>query len=459
MTREGDPDTVAEHGGESENTPGERKAGAVLESTAALAREHGFDTLQVHAAQESADPATGARAVPIYLTSSFVFDSAAAARDRFAGTSPGYQYGRMHNPTVEAFANRVKALEGGEAAVALSSGQAATTATLLAITRPGAKLLLSREVFGGTFSVARKILQPWGCRVEPVEPTATAIEKAIDNDTIGVWVESIANPSGTVADIPAIAQATKQASVPLIVDNTFGAGGYLCRPLQQGANAVVHSATKWIGGHGTFIGGVVVDGGNFGWDEERFPAFHAKDGRGRSAVTSDPDAPLAARVYDLGLFTMGMTLSAHDAFLGLQGLETLSLRVARECQSALQLARWLETRPGVTRVVYPGLASHPSFEIAKRVLRNGFGAVLCFETDTVARAHAFLDRVRLASHLANIGDAKTVVINPWTTTHSSMSEDARRDAGVTPALIRVSVGVEDVEDLKADFAQALETRR
>lgn len=422
-------------------------------------KQRGFDTLQVHAAQEVADPATGARAVPIYLTSSFVFGSAREATDRFAGSSPGYQYGRMHNPTVEAFAKRVEALEGGEAAVALSSGQAATTATLLAIARPGANVVVSREVFGGTFSVARKILEPWGCSIKAVEPTAEAIAGAVDDETVGVWVESIANPSGTVADIPAIAKATKRVKLPLIVDNTFGACGYLCRPLEQGANAVVHSATKWIGGHGTFIGGVVVDGGSFEWDEERFPAFHKVDGRGRSAVGSGARAALAARVYDLGLFTMGMTLSAHDAFLGLQGLETLSLRVAKECASALELARWLRGVPGVERVVYPGLEDHPSHATARRVLRNGFGAVLCFETDTIERSRDFLDRVRLASHLANIGDSKTVVINPWTTTHSSMSEDARRSAGVTPGLIRVSVGVEDVEDLKADFAQALRAAR
>ncbi|MEX2535733.1 MAG: aminotransferase class I/II-fold pyridoxal phosphate-dependent enzyme [Trueperaceae bacterium] len=419
----------------------------------------GFDTLQVHAAQETADPTTGARAVPIYLTSSFVFASAADAQGRFAGTEPGYQYGRMHNPTVEAFARRVQALEGGAASVALSSGQAATTAILLAIARPGTNIVLSREVFGGTFSVARKVLEPWGCSVRPVAPEADAITEALDRDTVGVWVESIANPSGTVPDLPAVADAAHKANVPLIVDNTFGAGGYLCQPLEQGADAVVHSATKWIGGHGTFVGGVVVDGASFDWDQERYPAFHALDGRGRSPVTVGGKSALAARVHDLGLFTMGMTLSPHDAFLGLQGLETLSLRVARECASALELARWLEHQQGVARVVYPGLEHHPSHEVAKRVLRNGFGAVLCFETDTVERAHGFLDRVELASHLANIGDAKTVVINPWTTTHASMSEDARRAAGVTPALVRVSVGIEDLSDLKADFAQALDVPR
>jgi O-acetylhomoserine/O-acetylserine sulfhydrylase len=415
----------------------------------------GFETLQVHAGQETPDPATGARAVPIYLTSSFVFDSADDARSRFAGTSPGYQYGRMHNPTVEAFAERVRALEGGAAAVALSSGQAATTATLLSVARPGSNLVVSRELFGGTFSVARKVLEPWGCEVRAVAPDAASISAAIDGSTVSVWLESIANPSGTVPDLPTVAAATRRARVPLIVDNTFGAGGYLCRPLEHGADAVVHSATKWIGGHGTLVAGVMVDGGTFAWDEERFPAFHALDGRGRSPVLLGGAAALAARVHDLGLFTMGMTLSPHDAFLALQGLETLSLRVARECASALELSRWLEGQEGIRRVVYPGLEHHPSHESAKLVLRNGYGAVLCFETDTLERALGFLDRVKLASHLANIGDSKTVVINPWTTTHSGMSEEARRAAGVTPGLIRVSVGIEDPNDLKRDFAQAL----
>lgn len=417
--------------------------------------ERGFDTLQVHAGQETADPGSGARAVPVYLTSSYVFDSADDAAGRFAGTAPGNQYGRMHNPTVAAFAERVRALEGGAAAVAFSSGQAATTSALLAIARPGANLVVSRELFGGTFSVARKLLEPWGCQVRPVVPEAAAVSAAIDEKTAGIWVESIANPSGTVPDLPALANVANEVGVPLIVDNTFGAGGYLCRPLELGAHAVVHSATKWIGGHGTLVAGVLVDGGTFDWDEGRFPAFHARDGRGRSAVTTGGRSALAARVHDLGLFTMGMTLSPHSAFLALQGLETLSLRVARECASALELARWLERQDGVRRVTYPGLEHHPSHQTARKVLRNGFGAVLCFEADSVERTKGFLDGVRLASHLANIGDAKTVVINPWTTTHAGLSEEARREAGVTPELVRVSVGLEDLGDLEADFAQAL----
>ena len=413
-----------------------------------------FDTLQLHAGQEHPDPTTGARAVPIYATSSYCFESAEHAADVFSGAKEGNQYARMHNPTVAAFAERLTALEQGKAGIALSSGQAATTVTLFALARPGANFVVSRELFGGTFSVARKLLEPWGTTFKAVEPTAEAVAAAIDDNTVGVWLESIANPSCTVPDIAAVADAAHAQGVPLIVDNTWGCGGYLCQPLTLGADIVVHSATKWIGGHGTFVGGALVDGGSFDWASERFPAFGVPDSRGRTYL-SRSETPFALRAYDLGLFTMGMTLSPHSAFLGLQGLETLSLRVQRSCDSALALAKWLETHPAVRRVIYPGLPSHPSSEIAKKVLQNGFGAVVSFETVDAETTNTFLDNVQLASHLANIGDAKTVVINPWTTTHAGLPEPARRAAGVSPELVRLSVGLEGVEDLKQDFTQAL----
>lgn len=415
----------------------------------------GFATRQLHAGQERADPTTGARAVPIYATSSYVFESADHAEALYAGTERGNQYGRMHNPTVQAFVDRLVALEGGVSGVALASGQAATTATLLALARPGANLVASREMFGGTFSVFRKLLEPWGCELRVVVPTAEAVAAACDANTVGVWVETIANPSGTVPDLPRLAEAAHAAGAPLLVDNTWGCGGYLCRPLALGADAVVHSATKWIGGHGTFVGGAVVVGDGFAWDEARFPAFHAPDARGRSAVDKAGGAALGLRVYELGLFTMGMTLSPHDAFLALQGLETLSLRVDRSCASALELARWLEPLPEVRRVLYPGLPSHPSFEVAERLLGPGRGAVLALELATEADARAFLDALELVSHLANIGDAKSVAIHPWSTTHAPLPEEARRAAGVTPELVRLSVGLEDLADLRADLAQAL----
>ena len=415
-----------------------------------------FDTLSVHAGQKP-DPTTGSRAVPIYATASFTYESAEHAANLFAGEVSGNQYGRMHNPTVDVFVERLVALEAGVAGVGLSSGQAATTATLLALARPGGQVVVSSECFGGTFSVLRKLLEPWGCEVATVAPTPDAIQAAIRDETVGVWVETIANPSCSVPDIGAIAELCNGAGVPFVVDNTWGCGGYLCQPLALGADVVVHSATKWIGGHGTFVGGAIVEAGRFDWaaQPERFPAFVKPDTRGRSYVSRAPETAFTLRAYDLGLFTMGMTLSPYAASLALQGLETLPLRVQRSCDTTLALARWLEAQPEVKRVLYPGLPSHPSYETAQRTLSNGFGAVLSFEAKTPELAARFLDRVQLASHLANIGDAKTVVISPWTTTHAGLGEAARRDAGVTPELVRVSVGLEALPDLEADFSQAL----
>jgi O-acetylhomoserine/O-acetylserine sulfhydrylase len=424
--------------------------------------DYDFETLQLHAGQETSDEKTKARAVPIYATSSYTFDSADHAANIFAGNEKGNQYGRMHNPTVDAFVQRLVALEEGKAGVAFSSGQAATATALFALARPGTNFVVSRELFGGTFSVARKLLEPWGCKFITVDPTAEAIDAAIDDNTVGVWLETIANPSCTVPDIQAIADVSHAKGVPFIVDNTWGCGGYICQPIKLGADIVMHSATKWIGGHGTFIAGALIDAGTFDWTNERFPAFQKPDVRGKTYIDKAPETPFTSRAWDLGLFTMGMTLSPYAAFLALQGLETLSLRVQRSCESALELAKWLEQHESVKRVIYPGLSSHPSHEIAKRVLSTrGFsplyGAVLSFEAVDAHTTHTFLNNVKLASHLANIGDAKTVVINPWTTTHAGMAEEARRAAGVTPELIRVSVGLESVKDLKEDFAQALTT--
>jgi O-acetylhomoserine (thiol)-lyase len=393
--------------------------------------------------------------VPIYATSSYVFEDADHAARLFAGLAEGNQYGRMDNPTVQAFVDRIVALEGGKGGVGFSSGQAATTATLLSLAEPGKHVVFSREMFGGTYAVARKILEPWGCAWDAVDQTVDAIEAAIRDETVAVWVENITNPACTVPDIPAIAALCKERKVPFVVDNTWGCAGYLCRPLELGANIVVHSATKWIGGHGTFIGGALVDGGTFDWDHPNFPAFSKLDTRGRTYISREGALAFRLRAHDLGLFVMGMTLAPQSAFLGLQGLETLSLRVQRECDSALALARWLSEHPAVARVHYPGLEEHPSHAVAKRVLRNGFGAVLSFETKDDEGAKRFVNRVKIASHLANIGDAKTVVILPWYTTHSALEESARRAAGVTPALVRLSVGLEDLGDLKADLDQAL----
>ncbi|MBA2666210.1 MAG: O-acetylhomoserine aminocarboxypropyltransferase/cysteine synthase [Trueperaceae bacterium] len=413
-----------------------------------------FDTLQIHAGT-APDPTTGARAVPIYATSSYVFSSAAEAAELFGGEREGNQYARMHNPTTEVLAQRLTALEGGAAGVALASGQAASAATLLALAAPGASVVMSSEVFGGTYALFRKWLEPWGVRLITVAPTAEAVRAAADETTVAVWVETIANPSGSVPDLAAVAEAAHAAGAPFVVDNTWGCAGYLCRPFDHGADVVVHSATKWIGGHGTVVAGAMIDAGRFDWSAGRVPALLVPDAKGRTPLERFGATALAGRVFDLGLFTIGATLSPFASFLALQGLETLSLRVDRSCASALTLARSLRGRPGVRGVVYPGLEEHPSFAVASRVLRGGFGAVLGIDLGDVAGAHAFIDRLRLVSHLANIGDAKSVAIHPWTTTHQGLSEEARRAAGVTPGLVRLSVGLEDVADVERDLVQAL----
>jgi O-acetylhomoserine/O-acetylserine sulfhydrylase-like pyridoxal-dependent enzyme len=275
------------------------------------------------------------------------------------------------------------------------------------------------------------------------------------DDVAAVWVETIANPSCSVPDLPAIADAAHAGGAPLIVDNTWGCGGVLCRPIEHGADVVVHSATKWIGGHGTFIGGVVIDAGRFAFTPERHPAFFARDGRGRTALDRYGATPLAGRVHDLGLFTLGATLSPFAAFLGIQGTETLELRTRRSCETALTVARHLEGHPGVAAVRYAGLASHPSHEVARRVLQGGFGSVLALDLADQASAWRFLDALQLISMLANIGDAKSVAIHPWTTTHASIDEGARRAAGVHPGTVRLSFGLEDEADLIADLTAAL----
>ncbi|MCL4166507.1 UNVERIFIED_CONTAM: hypothetical protein GTU68_011797 [Idotea baltica] len=331
----------------------------------------------------------------------------------------------MNNPTVSVLEERIMALEKGAAAVAFCSGQAATTAILFALAQPNAHFVFSNQIFGGTTAVTRKILEPWGCTVTSVDPTADAIAAAIQDNTVGVWVETLANPSCTVPNLKAVSEVCKTKDVPFIVDNTWGCGGYICQPIDHGADIVMHSTTKWIGGHGTFIGGAT---------EKQHLVY----------------------VFTTWFFTMdGYDPSPFSAFQALQGLETLSLRVQRSCDTALELAKWLEVHPKIKAVHYAGLESHSCHEDAKATLQNGYGAVLSFETHDVQSAWGFLDKVTIVSHLANIGDAKTVAINCWTTTHGSLPEASKYAAGVTPELIRLSVGLESLADLKADIEQAL----
>jgi OAH/OAS sulfhydrylase len=422
-----------------------------------------FETLQVHAGQEPA-PGTNARAVPIYQSTSFTFEDSAHGARLFALEQLGNIYTRIMNPTTDVFERRVAALEGGAAGVATSSGQAAQLLALTTLAEAGNNIVSTRFLYGGTYNQFKVSLPRLGIDVRFVDgDDPAAYEKAIDARTKALYVETIGNPRFNVPDLPALAAAARRHGVPLVVDNTFGCAGRLCRPIEHGADIVVASATKLIGGHGTSIGGIIVDAGRFDWGNGRFPTF-TEPSPGYHGLrfwqTFGPGSPFgniafAIRARVEGLRDLGPCLSPFNAFLLLQGLETLSLRVDRHCENTLALAQWLETHPAVKWVSYPGLPSHPYHAQARSLLRNGYGAVLSFGIRGGREAgRAFIDSVRLASHLANVGDAKTLVIHPATTTHQQLSEEEQRLSGVTPDLVRVSVGLEHIEDIKEDFAQA-----
>jgi O-acetylhomoserine (thiol)-lyase len=422
-----------------------------------------FETLQVHAGQAPA-PGTNARAVPIYQSTSFTFDSAQHGAELFALESPGNIYTRISNPTTEVFEARMAALEGGVAAVATSSGQAAQFLALTTLCEAGDEIVASSNLYGGTYNQLKIALPRLGIRVRFVSgDDRGAFAPAITDRTRALYVETLGNPSFNVPDFEGLAELAAEHRIPLVVDNTFGCGGYLCRPIDHGAHIVVQSATKWIGGHGTSIGGVIVDSGRFDWISGRFPAFTDPAPGYHGLVFAEafgPDHPggnsaFAVRARVEGLRDLGPCLSPFNAFLLLQGLETLSLRVQRQADNTLELARWLDGLPAVAWVSYPGLESHPSHGRARKYLHNGFGAVLTFGIVGGTQAgRAFIDSVELASHLANVGDAKTLVIHPATTTHQQLTETERTASGVTPELIRVSVGLEHIDDIRADFEQA-----
>jgi len=424
-----------------------------------------FETLQVHAGQSPA-PGTNARAVPIYQTTSYTFDDAAHGARLFALEEFGNIYTRIMNPTTDVFEQRIAALEGGLAALAVSSGQAAQLIAVTTIAEAGDNIVSSSYLYGGTYNQFKVAFARLGIEARFVDgDDPSDFEALIDDRTKAVYLESIGNPRFNVPDIPAIAEAAHRNGAPLIVDNTFGAGGYLIRPIEHGADIVVASATKWIGGHGTSIGGVIVDSGSFDWRNGRFPAFGEPSPGYHGLVFADafgPDSPFgniafAIRARVEGLRDLGPALSPFNSFLFLQGLETLSLRAQRHVDNALELARWLEARDDVAWVEYPGLESHPYHENAKRLLRNGYGAVLTFGARGGAEtARRFIDSVELASHLANVGDAKTLVIHPNSTTHQQLTEEEQAAAGVRPDQIRVSVGIEHIDDIKADFEQAFD---
>lgn len=423
-----------------------------------------FETLQVHAGQDPA-PGTNARAVPIYQSTSYTFDDADHAARLFGLEEFGNIYTRIMNPTTDVFEKRIAALEGGVAAVATSSGQAAQLLAITTIAQAGDNIVASSNLYGGTYNQFKVAFPRLGIDVRFVEDDSPeSFEAAIGENTKAIYVESIANPSYRVPDFVALADVAHRNGIPLIVDNTFGCGGYIARPIEHGADIVVESATKWIGGHGTSIGGVVVDSGNFDWRGGKFPLFTEPSPSYHGLVFSDvfgPDGPFgniafAIRARVEGLRDLGAAQSPFNSFLLLQGLETLSLRVQRHVDNALELARWLDARDDVAWVTYPGLENHPTHETAKKYLTNGFGAVLSFGVEGgFEPAKTFVNSVELASHLANVGDAKTLVIHPASTTHQQLSADEQDAAGVRSDFIRVSVGIEHIEDIKADFEQAL----
>lgn len=426
-------------------------------------KKYHFDTLQLHAGQEI-DPITGARAVPIYQTSSYVFKNSEHAANLFGLKEFGNIYTRLMNPTTDVFEKRIAALEGGVAAVAVASGQAAQFIALNNILQEGDNFVSTSHLYGGTYNQFKVAFKRLGIQVrfaEGIEPHS--IEKQIDEKTKAIYLEAIGNPEFSVADFEAIARIAKSYDIPLVVDNTFGAAGFIFKPIKHGAAVVVASATKWIGGHGTSVGGVIVDGGNFNWGNGKFPQF-TEPSEGYHGLkfwdTFGSESPFgniafAIRARVEGLRDFGPALSPFNAFLLIQGLETLSLRVQRTLENTLAIAKWLEQKDEVEYVNYPGLISSKYHENAKKYLTNGFGGVLSFKVrGSIDNANSFVDELQLISHLANVGDAKTVIIHPASTTHEQLSLDEQISSGVIPGLLRLSVGIENIDDLKHDLEYA-----
>ncbi|WP_207492252.1 O-acetylhomoserine aminocarboxypropyltransferase/cysteine synthase family protein [Aridibaculum aurantiacum] len=426
-----------------------------------------FETLQLHAGQEI-DPTTNSRAVPVYQTTSYGFKNAEHAANLFGLKEFGNIYTRIMNPTTDVFEKRIAALEGGVAAVATGSGQAAQFLALNNILQAGDNFISTSYLYGGTYNQFKVAFKRLG--IEARFANGDDVESfvpLIDKNTKAIYLETIGNPRLNIPDFQKFVELAKEYDLPLVVDNTFGAGGYLFRPIEWGANIVVESATKWIGGHGTTIGGVIVDGGNYNWGNGKFPQFTEPsegyhglkfwDIFGEGNPLGLPNIAFAIRARVEGLRDFGTSQSPFNSFLLLQGIETLSLRVQRHVDNALALANWLEQHPLVEFVQYPGLKSSPYHELAQKYLVNGFGGVLNFgvKGDKV-NASKFIDSLKLVSHLANVGDAKTLAIHPASTTHEQLSAEEQLAAGVAPNQVRISVGLEHIEDIKADLEQAFE---
>lgn len=427
-------------------------------------KNYHFETLQVHSGQQP-DPTTGSRAVPIYQTSSYAFKDAQDGADLFALRKFGNIYTRLTNPTSAVFEERMAALELGSAAVATASGMAAQLLAINNLAQSGDNIISTSYVYGGTHSQFKVALKRFGIDVRFVDGDhVSGFAELIDKNTKAIYLETIGNPAFNIPDFEPIIELAHKHGIAVITDNTFGAGGYLCQPISWGVNVVTHSATKWIGGHGTSIGGVIIDGGNFNWGNGNYPAFSepSESYHGLNlwetfgSEGNFGNIAFAIRSRIDGLRDLGASQSPFNSFLLLQGLETLSLRVQRTVDNALEIAEWLSVHPKVESVNYPGLKSSPYHLLAKKYLRNGFGGVLSFRVKgDNSKISSVIDSLELISHLANVGDAKTLIIHPASTTHEQLSEPEQLRAGVYPNLLRLSVGIEHVEDIKADLESAL----
>lgn len=414
-----------------------------------------FETLQLHVGQEQPDPATDARAVPIYQTTSYVFRNSAHAADRFGLADAGNIYGRLTNSTQEVFEKRIAALEGGVAALALASGAAAITYTILALAQAGDHIVAQKTIYGGSYNLLAHTLPHYGIETTFVDAhNLQELEAAIQPNTKAVYLETLGNPNSDIPDLDAIAKIAHAHGVPLVVDNTFGTP-YLIRPIEHGADIVVHSATKFIGGHGTTLGGVIVDSGNFDWAAsgsygpiaDPNPSYH-----GISFVDAAGKAAFATYVRAILLRDTGATLSPFAAFLLLQGTETLSLRVERHAQNTQQVVQYLANHPQVEKVNHPSLPSHPDHELYERYFPQGGASIFTFDIKGGQKeAHAFIDNLEIFSLLANVADVKSLVIHPATTTHAQLSPEELADQGIKPTTIRLSIGTEHIDDLIADL--------
>ena len=417
-----------------------------------------FETLQLHAGQETPDPSTGARAVPIYQTAAYVFDSFDQAADRFALRDPGNIYSRLTNPTVTALETRAAALEGGTAALALASGAAAITYALQNLVQSGSHIVAQRTIYGGTYNLLAHTLPRQGVTTTFVDPLTESFADAVRDDTRAIFIETLGNPNSDVADIQAAAASAHRHGIPLVVDNTFGTP-YLIRPIEYGADIVVHSATKFLGGHGTALGGIIVEGGRFDWGASgKFPQLSGPDPsyHGLSFAEACGPAAFCTRVRAVLLRDTGAVLSPFDAFLLLQGMETLSLRVERHVQNALRVVEFLNDHPAVARVNHPSLPDSPTHALYKRYFPRGGGSIFTFElVGGAPAARQFIDRLEVFSLLANVADAKSLVIHPASTTHAQLNADELAAAGIRPGTVRLSIGLEHIQDLLDDLEQAL----